>query len=135
VSDEIRVAALTVAPPDFTSGRRNSTAGSRTTRSKQPAGDPHAYVSCTGTSARSATSRSPQAPWIQHTRVLARAGGCRGIRFRSLLARLAVANQAQGRGIGRQLVRSAAQLTVRVARLIAVRALVIDALDEQAAAF
>lgn len=31
--------------------------------------------------------------------------------------------------------RSAAQLTVRVARLIAVRALVVDALDEQAAAF
>jgi GNAT superfamily N-acetyltransferase len=49
-----------------------------------------------------------------------------------LLARMAVAEDAQGRGVGRELVAEAASLTLAVARLVAVRALVVDALDEPA---
>lgn len=52
-----------------------------------------------------------------------------------LLARLAVADAAQGRGIGRELVWHAAELTLRASRLIAVRALVVDAMDEATAGF
>lgn len=52
-----------------------------------------------------------------------------------LLARLAVASAAQGHGIGRELVWHAAAITLRVSRLIGVRALVVDALDEPTAAF
>ena len=52
-----------------------------------------------------------------------------------LLARMAVAEDAQGRGVGRELVAEAARLTLAVARLVAVRALVVDALDEAAAGF
>lgn len=52
-----------------------------------------------------------------------------------LLARLAVAQVAQGRGIGRELVWHAAELTLKASRLIAVRALLVDALDEQTAGF
>lgn len=44
-----------------------------------------------------------------------------------LLARLAVSERAQGRGLGRLLVEYAALATVKVARLVAVRALVVDA--------
>ena len=51
-----------------------------------------------------------------------------------LLARLAVARDRQGQGVGRELVWHAA-LTLRVSRLIAVRALVVDALDDQTARF
>lgn len=47
----------------------------------------------------------------------------------ALLARLAVAKAAQGRGIGRELVWHAAGLTLKATRLIAVRALIVDALD------
>ncbi len=52
-----------------------------------------------------------------------------------LLARLAVARDRQGQGAGRELVWHAAALTLRVSRLIAVRALVVDALDEPTAGF
>lgn len=52
-----------------------------------------------------------------------------------LLARLAVAEEAKGHGVGRELVRSVAVLTVQTARLVAVRALVVDALDEDVAEF
>jgi predicted N-acetyltransferase YhbS len=52
-----------------------------------------------------------------------------------LLARLAVAEEAKGQGVGRELVRWAADLTVRAARLVAVRALVVDALDGEVAEF
>jgi GNAT superfamily N-acetyltransferase len=52
-----------------------------------------------------------------------------------LLARMAVAEGAQGQGVGRELVAEAARLTLAVARLVAVRALVVDALDEPAASF
>jgi GNAT superfamily N-acetyltransferase len=123
VSDEIRVAALTVAPPDFTIGRveldhwfaHHALEATRV-------GSARVYVvhreerplDCFALAAGS---------WIQHTRVLARAGGMPTHPIPVvLLVRLAVANQAQGRRIGRQLVRSAAELTAKVARLIAVRA-------------
>jgi predicted N-acetyltransferase YhbS len=52
-----------------------------------------------------------------------------------LLARLAVARDRQGQGVGRELVWHAAALSLRVSRLIAVRALVVDALDEPTARF
>ena len=52
-----------------------------------------------------------------------------------LLARLAVSERAQGRGLGRLLVEYAALATVKVARLVAVRALVVDALDDVTAQF
>lgn len=52
-----------------------------------------------------------------------------------LLARLAVSEQAQGRGLGRSLVEHAALATLKVARLVAVRALVVDAIDEAIARF
>lgn len=52
-----------------------------------------------------------------------------------LLARLAVSEHAQGRGLGRLLVQHAALATVKVSRLVAVRALVVDALDEATAQF
>ena len=52
-----------------------------------------------------------------------------------LLARMAAAEKAQRQGVGRELVAEAAGLTLAVARLVAVRALVVDALDEPAAGF
>jgi predicted N-acetyltransferase YhbS len=52
-----------------------------------------------------------------------------------LLARLAVARDRQEQGVGRELVWHAASLTLRVSRLIAARALVVDALDEPTASF
>lgn len=52
-----------------------------------------------------------------------------------LLARLAVARDRQGQGVGRELAWHAAALTLRVSRLVAVRALVVDALDEPTASF
>lgn len=136
MSDEIRVAALTVAPPDFTSGREEldrwfAHHALEATR----AGSARVYVvhrdeRPLGYFALAAGSVDPA-----HAGTRARRGMPRHPIPVVLLARLAVANQAQGRGIGRQLVRSAAQMTAKVARLIAVRALVVDALDEQAAAF
>ncbi len=52
-----------------------------------------------------------------------------------LLARLAVAETAQGQGFGRVLLGHAAALTLRASRLIAVRLLVVDALDHPTAGF
>jgi GNAT superfamily N-acetyltransferase len=52
-----------------------------------------------------------------------------------LLARLAVSETAQGLGIGRGLVRHSGQITIHVAKLVAVRALVVDALDEPTGRF
>lgn len=52
-----------------------------------------------------------------------------------LLARLAVDLRFRGAGLGRQLVREAALLTVRLSKLAGIRALVIDAKDEQARNF
>ena len=64
-------------------------------------------------------------------------GACRAIRSRlcSSLARLAVAQAAQGQGFGRVLVGHAASLALRASRLIAVRLLVVDALDQPTAGF
>lgn len=52
-----------------------------------------------------------------------------------LLARLAVAVEAQAQGVGRELVRHAAATTLEVARLVAVRALAVDAIDGRTAGF
>lgn len=52
-----------------------------------------------------------------------------------LLARLAVAEAAQGQGFGRVLVGHAASLALQASRLIAVRLLVVDALDQPTAGF
>jgi GNAT superfamily N-acetyltransferase len=52
-----------------------------------------------------------------------------------LLARLAVAERAQGRGVGAQLVGHIGGLVVRTSRLVAVRVLVVDALDVATAGF
>ena len=51
-----------------------------------------------------------------------------------LLARLAVAEAAQGQGFGRVLVGHAASLALQASHLIAVRLLVVDALDQPTAA-
>ena len=52
-----------------------------------------------------------------------------------LLARMAVSEDAQRRGVGRELVRHIALLTLGVAELVAVRALVVDAIDDVIAGF
>ena len=52
-----------------------------------------------------------------------------------LLARMAVAQDEQGEGVGRELVQQAAEITLDVARLVAVRALLVDAFDESVAGF
>ena len=53
----------------------------------------------------------------------------------ALIGRLAVAEPAQGRGIGRLLLMDAIQRTLRASREIAVYALVVDAKDERTGAF
>jgi ribosomal protein S18 acetylase RimI-like enzyme len=52
-----------------------------------------------------------------------------------LLARLAVDRQHQGRGLGAELLRHAMELTIAAADTIGIRLLVVNAIDEQAAAF
>ena len=52
-----------------------------------------------------------------------------------LLGRLAVAQSHQGRGIARALVRDAILRTLRVAEIAGIRALLVHALDEDAAVF
>lgn len=52
-----------------------------------------------------------------------------------LLARLAVSESLQRQGLGRELVRHVCLITLQVARLVAVRALVVDAVDEPTARF
>ena len=52
-----------------------------------------------------------------------------------LLARLAVDLRFQGAGLGRQLVRDAALLTIRISKVAGIRALVVDAKDERARRF
>lgn len=52
-----------------------------------------------------------------------------------LLARMAVIEEAHGQGVGRELVQQAAAITLEVARLVAVRVLVVDAIDEAVARF
>lgn len=52
-----------------------------------------------------------------------------------LLARLAVGREFQGRGLGAALLADAMRRCVRVAGEVGIRAVVVDALDEQAAGF
>jgi GNAT superfamily N-acetyltransferase len=52
-----------------------------------------------------------------------------------LLGRLAVDRRLQGRGLGAALLRHAMELTVVAADAVGIRLLVVNALDEQAAAF
>ena len=52
-----------------------------------------------------------------------------------ILARLAVARTHQGRGLGRALVRDALLRTLKVAEIAGMRAVMVHALDAQAAAF
>jgi GNAT superfamily N-acetyltransferase len=52
-----------------------------------------------------------------------------------LLARLAVDVQFRGQGLGAQLVRDAALLTVKLSKLAGIRALIVDAKDERARQF
>ncbi|MFI0846908.1 GNAT family N-acetyltransferase [Mesorhizobium sp. IMUNJ 23232] len=53
----------------------------------------------------------------------------------ALLARLAVHNDVKGNGLGRILLAHALQTTCLAARQVAFRAMVVDALDEEAAKF
>jgi GNAT superfamily N-acetyltransferase len=53
----------------------------------------------------------------------------------ALLARLAVATPHQGTGLGRSLLRDALERVLRASDELAVRAVTVDAIDEQAAAF
>jgi GNAT superfamily N-acetyltransferase len=52
-----------------------------------------------------------------------------------LLARLAVDRREQGRGLGRRLLAEALRLAVRAGEAVAARLVVVDAIDEEAAAF
>ena len=52
-----------------------------------------------------------------------------------ILARLAIARTHQGRGLGRALVRDALLRTLKVAEIAGIRAVMVHALDVQAAAF
>ncbi len=52
-----------------------------------------------------------------------------------LIARLAIDHSAQGAGLGRSLLLDALQRTERASRSIAMRAVLVHALDEEAAAF
>lgn len=52
-----------------------------------------------------------------------------------LLGRMAVIEEARGQGVGRELVQQVAAITLEVARLVAVRVLVVDAIDEGVACF
>jgi GNAT superfamily N-acetyltransferase len=51
-----------------------------------------------------------------------------------LLARLAVDRREQGRGLGRRLLAEALRLAVRAGEAVAARLVVVDAIDEEAAA-
>jgi GNAT superfamily N-acetyltransferase len=53
----------------------------------------------------------------------------------ALLARLAVATPHQGRGLGRSLLLDALQRVLRASDELAIRAVIVDALDERAASF
>lgn len=52
-----------------------------------------------------------------------------------ILARLAVARSAQGEGLGRALLADASRRAVRAADDVGIRAVIVDALDDHAAAF
>ncbi len=52
-----------------------------------------------------------------------------------LLARLAVDARFRGEGLGTQLVRDAALLTLKLSKLVGIRALIVDAKDERARKF
>ncbi|MCA1681115.1 MAG: GNAT family N-acetyltransferase [Actinobacteria bacterium] len=136
MSGDIRVAALRSPPPAFRSGRaeldewlkRHSQAATRSGSARVYLGEDGSGL--VGYFALAAGSVDP-----------ARAG----TRTRSgmprhpipvvLLARLVVSESAKDKGVGRELVRQAALLALRVSRLVAVRALVVDAVDEPTAGF
>lgn len=136
VNGDIRVAALAQSAPPFRSGHAQLDAwlarhGAVATR----AGSARVYLAhrqreLVGYFALAAGSVEPA-----HAGTRTRRGMPRHPIPVVLLARLAVGEGAQGQGIGRQLVRQAALLTLRVARLVAARALVVDAIDEATPGF
>jgi GNAT superfamily N-acetyltransferase len=136
VSDDVRVAPLRGASPDFTSGRDElDRSFAHHAPEATPAGSARVYVAhrrerLVGYFALCAGSVDPERAGTR-----TRKGMPRHPIPVVLLARLAVASDTQGGGIGHLLVRRAGELTVRAARLIAVRALIVDALDAETAAF
>lgn len=136
MSGDILVAPLAAPPPGFRSGRAEldewlTRHGAAATRS----GSARVYLAesegdAVGYFALAAGSVDPA-----RTGTRTRRGMPRHPIPVVLLARLAVSEDAQGQGVGRELVRHAALLTLRVARLVAVRALVVDALDDPTAGF
>lgn len=136
MSDAIRVAPLTAPLPALDSGRPEldrwlADYGWSATRS----GSARVWLAerdegGVGYFALSAGSVDPV-----HAGARARAGMPRHPTPVVLLARLAVGEDFQGQGIGRALVGHAARITIRAAALVAVRALVVDALDEATAVF
>lgn len=134
--NDIRVAALRAPPPAFRSGRVElddwlARHGLTATRS----GSARVYLAedQTGVVGYFALSAGSVDPARAGTRT--RSGMPRHPIPVVLLARLAVSEHAQGRGLGRSLVEHAALVTVKVARLVAVRALVVEAIDEATARF
>ncbi len=136
MSTDIRVAPLEAAPASFRSGRgeldrwleQYALAATR-------AGSARVYVAdrggeLVGYLAVAAGSTEPERAGPR-----TRAGMPRHPIPVVVLARLAVSEASQGQGVGRRLVQYAALITDRVARLVAVRALVVDATDETAAGF
>ena len=136
MSSAIRVATLDAPPPTLRSGREEldnwlARHGLAATR----AGSARVYLAeadgqAVGYFALSAGSVDPS-----HAGSRTRRGMPRHQIPVVLLARLAVDEASHGRGVGRELVWHAAALTLRVSRIIAVRALVVDALDERTAGF
>lgn len=136
MSTDIRVAPLEAAPASFRSGRgeldrwleQHALAATR-------AGSARVYVADRGGAlvgyfALAAGSTEPERAGPR-----TRTGMPRHPIPDVVLARLAVSEASRGQGIGRNLVQHAALITDRVARLVAVRALVVDAIDETAAGF
>jgi len=136
LSEAIRVTPLQASPPAFRSGRDElddwlTKHGLAATQ----AGSARVYLAHDGGALVGYFGLAAGAVDPAHAGTRTRRGVPRHQVPVVLLARLAVSRHARGQGIGREMVWHAAALTLRVSRLVAVRALVVDALDEIAAGF
>jgi predicted N-acetyltransferase YhbS len=136
VSSAIRVVALDAPPPEFRSGRVELDAWlSRYALQATRVGSARVFLAYEREELVGYFALAAGEVQHEHADARTRSGMPRHPIPVVLLARLAVAEAAQGRGIGRELVWHAAALSLRASRLIAVRALVVDAIDEETAGF
>jgi GNAT superfamily N-acetyltransferase len=136
VTVRIRVAVLDGPPPAFTCGRPEldgwlASYALQATR----AGSARAYIAWEGDVAVGYFALAAGELQYERGDERTRKGMPRHPIPVALLARLAVAKGAQGRGVGRQLIGQAGGLVVLASRLVAIRALVVDALDGPVADF